>query len=308
MNAQTETAPNPRETIGGNNPPLAKTISEQENFAQTVTDFLADQFADAIRTVDELLAEARALPAEIDGEETKGKYTGLIKRIRDHAKRLDALHEKEGTPYLRGKQAVDQFFFGPIDKLARRDKKNRPGAADILNARLTDYDTKVLAEKQAALRREAEERERIADGARLAEAEAARVAEETRLAAERARVPERIAEKTEVADKAAGAAVVATIAAEVTADAAKGARVESLAKPADLMRQRGNDGTLSTMATEAYAEIVPGQDGQLDKEKLWPFIGLAEKEKAVRAWAKNTGHTQQMPGAIIGKRPKSVVR
>ena len=49
---QQDAPENPRERIGGNNPPLAKTISEQENFAQTVTDFLGDEFKGAIILAD----------------------------------------------------------------------------------------------------------------------------------------------------------------------------------------------------------------------------------------------------------------
>lgn len=304
--AKTAEPANPREAIGGNNPPLAKTISEQENFAQTVTDYLGEEFKDAIRIAEELLEEARALPKEIDDDETKGKFTSLIKRIRDHAKKLDAFHESEGTNYMRGKQAVDQFFFGPIDKLARRDKKNRPGAADVLNARLTDYDTKVLAAKQAELKRQADEADRVAREKADQEAEAARIAEETRLSAERARSPGKIEEKREAADEAARTLTTASAEAQVAAGAAETAHVDSLAKPADLMRARGDDGTLSTMVTEPYAILVDRT--KLDFAKIAPFFTLIEIEKALRQWAKNTGYTVQMDGASIGRKPKSVVR
>ena len=294
--------------MGHNMPPLAKIISEQEDFAQTVTDFLVDEFSAAIKLAEELLEEARALPKEVDGDDTKGKYTSLIKRIRDHAKKLDAFHEKEKTPYFRGGQAVDQFFFGPIDKLSRRTNKNRPGAADVLNDRLTVYDTRILEEKQAELRRVAAEAARKAEAERIAAVEAARVAEEARLAAERARNPVKIEEKVEVATQKEIEATSAAVEAEIASGAAQQAHIDTLAKPADLMRQRGEDGTLSTMATEPYALLLPGGEALLDKEKLWPFFTVAEKEKALRAWAKNTGYTVQMAGASIGKKPKSQVR
>ena len=44
------------------------------------------------------------------------------------------------------------------------------------------------------------------------------------------------------------------------------------------MRQRGTDGTLTTMARENYAEVLDAT--KLDKEALWPFISLEAKEKA----------------------------
>ena len=72
------------------------------------------------------------------------------------------------------------------------------------------------------------------------------------------------------------------------------------------MRNRGADGTLTTMARENYAEIV--DEAQLDKIALWPFISLDAKEKALRQWAKTTGHSKQMSGAAIGSRSKSVVK
>ncbi len=72
------------------------------------------------------------------------------------------------------------------------------------------------------------------------------------------------------------------------------------------MRTRGSDGTLATMGQEKYAEVTDRQ--LLDKEILWPFIPLADLEKALRAWAKNTDYRTPMAGAEVGRRNKSVVR
>jgi hypothetical protein len=303
MNALAE---NPRAVLGDNEPPLAKVISEQEDFAQTVTDFLNDEFAERPKTVAELLDEARNLPPEIVDDATRAPYPGVIKRIRDEAKLLVALQEKEKTPYLRGGQAVDQFFFGLIDRLARRDKKNKPGAADVLNSRLTAYDTKVLEERQAEARRLAQEAERVAREAQEKAYREAREAEEKRLAAERARKPEIVEQKAAVANAAEVAASSAAAAAAVAANQAEAAHVDTLRRASDIMRDRGGDGTLTTMATEPYAEIE--DESKLDRNALWAFINLDAKEKALRSWAKNTGYTKQMDGAKIGKRQKSVVR
>ena len=109
-----------------------------------------------------------------------------------------------------------------------------------------------------------------------------------------------------MADLAEQQAFAAGLAASAAADQAEAAYVETLAKPAELMRNRGADGTLTTMARENYAEIV--DEAQLDKIALWPFISLDAKEKALRQWAKTTGHSKQMSGAAIGSRSKSVVR
>jgi hypothetical protein len=305
MDAKTETvAPPP---MGHNQPPLPKLIAEQEgDFAQVVTEYLSDEFKDSLALTTTLLDEARALPEQIDSDETKGKYTSLIKRIRDHAKALTAFHEKEKMAYYRGGQAVDQTFFGPIDKLARRVKTNKPGAADILNARLTDYDNRILAEKQAELNRIAAAAEREAEIARKKEAEELAAAEARRQEAERARAPAKIEEKTAAAEAQEVKASAASAHADVAAGAAQTAHIDTLAKPADLMRQRGSDGTLSTMTTEPYALVEDRT--KLDFVTLGPYFSLDAIEKAVRGWAKNNGYTVQMAGASIGKKPKSVVR
>lgn len=303
MNDQVD---NPRATPGHNAPPLPKIISEQENFAQAVTDFLNDEFKESLELADALVNEARALPTEIDGDETKGRYVSLIKRVRDHAKKLAAYHEKEKTPYFRGGQAVDQAFFGPIDQLSRRVRTNRPGVADVLNDRLTEYDTRILREKQAQLQREAIEQARIARAAQEKADREALEAEQARMAAERARKPEIIEEKKAVADQKETTAGMATVEAQLATEQAQQAHIDTFAKPADLMRQRGADGTLSTMATESYAIIE--NSALLDKEMLWPFVPEAAKEQALRAWARNTGYTVPMVGASVGKKPKSAVR
>lgn len=298
---------NPREAIGGNFPPLARSIAATEgDFAAVVTAFLEDEFGSRPKIVAALLDEARALPAVIEDDETKGKVASLIKRIRDEAKALDAIHGKEKTPYLRGGQAVDQFFFGLIDKLARRDKKNKNGAADVLGNRLTDYDTRILLAEQERRRKAEEEERRRAEAAQAEADRLAAEAEEARIAAERAKKPETVAAKEAVAEVREEASGAARVEATIATGRAEEAHIATLARPADIMRTRGEDGTLSTMATEPYAEVE--DDAKLDIAKLWPFIALDAKEKALRAWAKTTGHNVQMAGARIGRRPKSVVR
>lgn len=287
---------NPRATIGDNQP----------DYALEEVSRLQGDYIGATNLAAELLEEARALPEEIDDDATKGKYTSLIKRIRDHTKLLDAYHGAEKQPHLRRGQGVDQFFFGVWDKLARRDRKAKPGALDILSARLTDYDTRKLREEQERRRKIAEEEARVAAEKAAEERRLAAEAEAARLAAERARKPENVAARATLADQREAEASAARVEAEVAAGTAEAAHIETLAKPADIMRMRGEDGTLSTMGTEPYAEVEDRE--QLDKAKLWPFLADDAIEKALRAWAKTTGHKVQMPGAKIGRKPKSVVR
>lgn len=291
---------NPRAVIGDNESPDAP------DYARLAVRRMESDYGEVAKTVAALLDEARELP-EITNDETKGRYATVIKRFRDLTKRLETFHAKEKEAPYRTGQGIDQFFFGLIDKCSRRDKKNKPGASDVLLARLNDYDTRKLAEEQARRKREADEAERIARLAREEQQRKDREAEEARQAAERARAPAKVEEKTGIAvaaEEQADAAKVETTVAEAKAD---DAHIATLAKPADIMRMRdAESGTLSTMATEPYAELVDRD--LLDKAKLWPFLRQDAIEIALRAWAKTVGHTQQMDGASIGKRPRSVVR
>ena len=289
---------NPRGVIGNN--------TDAPDYAKIETDRLARDYEMLATVVGELETEAATIPDVIPDDDVKGKVASLIKRIRDAAKRADGFRELEGQPHFRRKQGVDQFFFGLIDRLAKRDKKNRDGISDRLQAALTDFDNRKLLEEQARRRKIAEEEARAAAKLRAEQLKRDQQAEEARLAAERARKPEMIAAKEEVANTAEVLATEAAIDATLAGVKAEDAYVATLARPADIMRTRGSDGTLSTMAREGYAEIADAR--LLDKDALWPFISINEKEKALRQWAKSTGHNQQMDGAKIGFRNKSVVR
>lgn len=287
---------NPRAVVGDNRAPAA---------AQMVTEQMQRDYAATVEGVDALLAEARTLPETIEDDETMGTYAVLIKKLRDTAVRLKAFHAAEKEPHLRAGQAVDQFFFGLWDKVVRRNVANKPGAADVLTRRLDHYQQRKLAAEQARLRAEAAEAARVAR-----EAEAKRLAEEAaaeaaRQAAERARKPETAVAKGAVADLAAERSTQAQANAAVAGAAAQEAHIASLARPADLVRTRVEGGPVVTMGATTWAEVTDST--ALDKEKLWPFISEAEKAKALRAWAKNTGYTVPMEGADIGKGHKSRV-
>ena len=290
---------NPRAVIGGN-------TADAPDYSREESDRLRRDYAELDRNVAELIAEADAMPDEIPDDETKGQVASLIKRIRDASKRADGFRDLEGTPHFRRKQGVDQFFFGIIDRLTKRDRKNRDGVADTLQTRLTAYDNRKLMEEQARRRAAAEAAAREEARLRAEAAEKARIAEEARLAAERARKPETTAAKQEVANTAELLATEAAIDATIATSPAEDLHRKTLAKPDHIMNHRGSDGTLSTMAREGYAEVEDA--AKLDMAALWPFISLDAKEKALRAWAKSSGHRQMMTGAAIGFRNKSVVR
>lgn len=289
---------NPRAAIGSNTP-------DAIDYAKEETERLSRDYAELNRTAEQLQAEESQIEA-IASPDDKEVVVDLIKRIRDVKVRALGLHELEKQPHLRRGQGVDNFFFGIVDRLLKRDKKNRDGSGDRLGKMLTDYDVRVLAEENERRRKAAEETARIA---RLAEEERVRKeqeAEQARLAAERARKPETAAVKEEIAEQKDTAAAAARVDEAVANNAAEDAYVETLARPADIMRTRTGSGTLSTMQTEAYAEIEKAE--LLDMAKLWPYIKFDAKQTALNAWAKSTDYREAMAGAKIGRRPKSQVR
>jgi hypothetical protein len=289
---------NARAVIGSNTP-------DAIDYAKEESERLQRDYAELARTAETLEAEAADVTG-ITNPEEKGVVVNLIKRIRDVSKRADGLRELEKQPHYRRGQGVDQFFFGLIDRLTKRDRKNRDGIGDSLGKMLTEYDTRILAEEQERRRLEAEAAERVAAAKRAEEARLAAAAEEARLAAERARKPETAAVKEQAAQQAEQAAGAATVEAKVAEAAAEQAHVDTLSRPADIMRTRTSAGTLSTMQQETYAEIEKAE--LLDKEKLWMFVPFDAKQKALNAWARSTDWREPMTGARIGRRPKSTVR
>jgi hypothetical protein len=292
------TPTNSRAVIGSNTP-------DAIDYAKEESARLQRDYAELENTAVALEEEASTIEVITDpaGKEV---VVNLIKRIRDVKTRIEALHGLEKQPHLRRGQGVDQFFFGVWDRLMKRDKKNRDGIADVLGKILTDYDVRVLAEENERRRKAAEEAAR-AEAIRLeAQRKAEAAAEEARLKAERARTEATTAAKAELARQAEEEAAKARVEATVATAKAEEAHIETLARPADIMRTRTSAGTLSTMQQETFAEIT--DQASLDVGSLWPYIPFDAKQKALNAWARSTDFNQPMPGAKVGRRPKSTVR
>jgi len=293
--------------IGDNQPTnLPSLISEAPDLPADVTVYLGDNFARIPRELDALLAQAREIPATIDDDESMGKASKIVKALRDLTKEIESHHASTKAPYFRSAQAVDNWFFALWDRAVRRQKTNKPGAADILLARIDDYNQRKLAAEQERRAAEARKLAREAEEKRLAEEAARRQAEEDRLAAERARNPVKIEEKGAVADQSEQAATTAKIDAGLALDKAQEAHIQTLARPADMVRTRIEEGPTVTMATEPYALVE--DYAKLDIVKLRPFIKQDALDQALRSWAKVTNYNEQMPGAVVGRRPKTVVR
>lgn len=298
---------NPRAVIGANNPPLGQMIAaESGDFATVVTAFLEAEYQQYPEQMQALLDGAANLPETITSQEDKEATATVVKQLRDLNAKFKAFHNKEKQPYLRGGQAVDQYFFGMMDKLAARNRNDRPGAMDVLLKRMTAYDNMLIEqERQRRLAAEAEAR-RVAEAARREAEEAARIQREADARAARARTEAtRLQREQEAQQRREHAAATAALATTL-ADTAQAARVETVAPVHAVVRNRGNDGTLSTVRVVPYA-IVEDRT-LLDKDRLWPFLKMAAIEQALAAWAKTTDYNIQMPGASIGRRNESTVR
>lgn len=295
---------NPRAVMGGN------LGNDAPDYSRMEIDRLALDYAILkTETVPALLAEFEAI-TEIVDDDGKGKVTSLIKRMRDAGRRILAFHEVEKQPHYRRGQGVDQFFFGLHDLIGKREKKANDGPADILQSMLTAYDNRKLAEEQERRRQIAEAAARIEREATERREKAERE-ERARLAeAERARAPAKVEEKTTAATAAAAEASSARVEETVAAAAAEDAHIATLARPADIMRHRGADGTLSTMGQEPFAEVT--DRNKLGLGPLGPYLPVAAIQTALNSYARSRGHSNdesvQIPGARFGKRPKSIVR
>lgn len=295
------------------NPTIPTGSNEAPDFAKQVNDRLTLDYIGLTNTLADLLEESTKLPEKVSSDADALLVGELIKRMRDLDRRVEAAREVEKEPYLRGGNAVDSWFNGMRDKIGKRnrnDRKAADGAADTLQGRINVFQEEKIAAERARRAAEAAAAEKAArEAAQKAAAEAA-AAEAARLAAERARKPEAAAMKEAVAAQQEQAAAVAQIAADDAAAHADDAKMATYAKPSDIARVRGGSGggggVTLTVAQEPYATLL--DRSKVDMEMLRPFFTDAEIEKALRGWARTTGHRVQMPGAAIGFRNRGVTR
>lgn len=281
-------------------------IDPNVDYAAEVVSRLSKDYAQLMVSVSETLARLRDLPKQIDDEVVLNDYASVIRDARDLNKRLESHHDAEKAPYLRSGQGVDQFFFGQMDRLGRRKKGDPAGGIDVAEARVDDF-------MQRKLRAEREERQRIAaEEYRRAALEQERVNIARRAAAEaeakaaRARNEQNIAAHRAEAERQARLAEEGRQAAELAAQQADDARIDTLTSAADLTRTRLENGGLATMASVPFVEVVDAS--QLDMVALWPHIKEAAILDALKAWAKTTGYKRPMAGAVIEMRSKGKVR
>ena len=278
------------------------------DFAKVEVERLKNEYGYVQESALRLIEQAKAITVIADNDD-KSKVIGLIKLLRDEAKRSTGLHEIEKAPHFRRGQGVDQFFFGIVDRLWKRDKKGNDGEGDRLNKLLTAYDVRQLAIEEEKRKAAALEAARIAQAAEAERLRKEQEAEAARLAAERARKPDTTAAKAAIAAAAEEAAMAARVEQTAAAAAAEEAYMATLAAPADIMRTRAADGSLATMAKEKFVEIT--DRNTLDLNKLRPYLPADALVTAIRKYAESVSFSNdesvQIAGAKFGTRPKSKV-
>ena len=236
----TITTPNPREAIGGNNPPEPIELLRGQ---------LKETHADLIARCEQLLGLAARLPEAMD-DEWEAKISEAIKSCTKFTRASEVTRLDANEPYRALIAATDAFFKGMSDKV------------DALKGKLAkDYLTPYQTEKADRERRRLEEQARVAraaaeEAARLAREEAARVAEAkrreeaARIEAERLEAERREAEaKTKRArEKAARDAAAAEREREETA--ARLRREEQAAKDKAREDARAAKAEIETAAAE----------------------------------------------------------
>lgn len=236
---------------------------------------LKARYGEIAARADELMAAAARVPETVADEEMAGRVGDYIKQVMACVKNAEAARVKEKEPHLAAGRAVDAWFKKITDSL---DATKR-----TVEKRLTVF----LRQKEAAERAAREEAARI-------EREAAEAARREAMAAEQA-----------IRD---AATMDEAIAAEerrkkAQADAEK-AKKEAEAKAAELSRQRGDMGSVSSLRT--FWDFADLDRAALDLEALRAHIPAEALEKALRSFIKAGG--RELRGVRIYQNTQAAVR
>lgn len=302
---------------------------EKIDYAALETDRLTEEYAGLRATLNRLKGEAAAAPKVVD-DETMTRKGGIIKRLRDLRAEIEKTRIVETEPHLRRKNAGDTMFGSWYDEIQpdkRPGQRPKPGLIDDLQADINAYqDAKEAAERakrEEAARVALAEKEAAEAKARQQRADAEKAERDAREAQERAERARTDATRAKAAEEAKAAAAVAAekaaqaksaeVAVERTVEKHQDARIDTLAKTADLVRTQGNTseggGVLNTVATEKIAELVDRSELD-DAAKLALFEQFTDPEvaKAVRAFANRTSYRTTLPGCLIVIRKRGVTR
>lgn len=242
-------AENPRERIGGNNPP--QTLEEM---VEKLDLRLAEAHAAFAGVVEEIARRANEYHPKggartIEGLGDVEKVKAIILDAKAASKRTGQLHKSEKDPWLTGSRTVDGFFKKFDERLDR--------IALFLDGLIQAYQDKI--ERAEQLKRQEEERKRRAEEERQREI-ARKAEEEGRHAA--------AAKATQKAENAAAAADAAQVAQQRASEA-----------------RTADDAFAGISAKKSWTfEVV--DRSKIDLNKLAHWIPLADIEKALRGYVK----------------------
>lgn len=257
-------------------------------YAEGVADRLELDYATLLENARDALSEADDMPLTVETSIDVSAVANLVVKLRDLAKRSESHRVAEGAPYLRSKEAVDSFFQRRLIEPLKISGKG-------LQARIDAHKQRQLAQERA--RREAE-----AAAARKAQEEARRQREEAEAAARRAR-------SEESARLRAEEAAAARVEEEMARGQNEEATLSTMVKSSEMVRERFEGTERSGMVTMRKQQVVFIDDvAKLDLELLRPFIKEEHLLMALRAWARATNFSQEMPGATVALRDATVVR
>lgn len=317
---------------GGNKPPIAETLHEA---CDDLNERLPQEFADLAKRSKELKDAFARVPEVLD-DDTAPMVSDQISQITAHSKAADAFREAAVAPVLAAQRAINGWFAGNcFDALDEPDKKKRPGAKQLLNARLTVYQ-QAQADKERRRREEEERKAReAAEAAERARQEAERIAREAReaemrrIAEEERRVREaaeaearRQAEERRKLEEAAAAEAAAiqnakdldeAIAREAAAKIARDAREAQAKAAAEAAENTAREHARKAAAEAAAARIKADADAKAAKEAADRAASeAAQAAEAAKAKAASMGTVRggygssaslktEMEGFIIDK-------
>lgn len=288
------TAPNPRATIGDNQPPLFER--------------LALDYQDIGEEAEAIAARANALPAKIENAEQLEQAGRVVIDARALRKRADDAREAERAPLLEAGKTIQDFFAAFMDRM-KRIQGGLETRANLYQQELADAARRKAEEEAAAIRKADEERAAVARAAiRKAEEEAA--ARQAAADAELAR-----GRKGSAAKKAAEAEELRRQ-AEIQADLS---RTQSSAAQAragfaeatagdqakEAARIRTDAGLAST--TTKWKGAIDVWD-EIDLNELKPHFSRGDVEKAINGYVRLHKNDRPLKGVVIQPDTKTTFR
>lgn len=242
------------------------------NNPPTLPEILAEKYPKFAADIDVLRERANALPVKIEDDEVAGQAADVVKDANALAKKIDGARVAEKEPHLTAGREIDGFFKG----LAAKPEQ----ISVILNQRSTNY---LRAKREA-------ENARLAELARIEREDAARKLKE--------------AQEAEEANRPRTAALALEEATEAE-DRASNIDLQASA-PREPEKIHSTSGT--AIATQMIWAYEIQNFGEIDLNRLRPYIDRETVEKALRAHIRIHKGAEEIPGVRIFEDVKASIR